>query len=266
MRKVALQIAPWDKYYYAEDADGRVKVGQQIVFSGDFGQDIAKAVEIIEGEMKEGDEVVNIDRLANVTDLELAKNNNQQHVKTLRECKDMIAKNDLDMKLIDCHFSLDDRRINFAFIADGRVDFRNLVKELTRHFSRAVRLYQLGVRDEAKLTGDVGCCGLNLCCRTHLKKIGSVTSDMAEQQQVAHRGSERLSGICGRLKCCLAYEKDLYDDLAKNLPPVGTRVSTQFGRGEIISWHTLRSSVSVRLDPEKQGDRSTIVEIPITKK
>jgi cell fate regulator YaaT (PSP1 superfamily) len=124
----------------------------------------------------------------------------------------------------------------------------------------------LGVRDEAKLIGDVGSCGLNQCCRGHLKKLGNVTSEFAEDQQIVHRGSERLSGICGRLKCCLAYEEAQYAELIKKLPAVGTRVKTEHGRGEVVGWHVLKRSVDVRLDPKngaKEDDRPVIVEVPI---
>jgi cell fate regulator YaaT (PSP1 superfamily) len=167
------------------------------------------------------------------------------------------------MKVVDCHCSFDNQRLTFAFIADGRIDFRNLVKELNKHFQKSIRLHQLGVRDEAKIEGDIGSCGLVQCCKSHLKKLGNVTSDYADIQQVAHRGSERLSGVCGRLKCCLAYENEVYQERAKKLPAIGARVSTKHGRGEIIGWHVLKSTVDVRIDPEKDNDKGLVVEVPI---
>ncbi len=269
--KIALvQLASWDKFYAAEIGERKIKIGNYLVIKVDGGVDLGKVVDIgdrnkfgMDGQLPED---VEIERSANDEDLQTYSENVKHKEEVLEYCHEMVKKNELEMKLIDVHFSLDGQKITFAFIADGRVDFRNLVKDLNRHYQKSVRLYQLGVRDEAKLTGDTGACGLGLCCRTHLKKLGNVTSEFAEQQQVAHRGSERLSGMCGRLKCCLAYEKDLYEDLAKNLPAIGTRVSTKHGKGEVIGWHTLRSSVDVRIDAEKEGERALIVEVPVTKK
>jgi cell fate regulator YaaT (PSP1 superfamily) len=271
MKIALIQFAPWDKFYAAKmEDDKNIKVGNYLVVKVDGGSDLGKVLEIgecknysIDGQVPEE---VEIERSANDEDLQAYSANLKHKDEVMAYCHEMVKKNELEMKLIDVHFSLDGQKITCAFIADGRVDFRNLVKDLNRHYQKSVRLYQLGVRDEAKLTGDTGACGLSQCCRSHLKKLGNVTSEFAEQQQVAHRGSERLSGMCGRLKCCLAYEKDLYEELADGLPPVGTRVSTKHGKGEVISWHTLKSSVNVRIDPEKAGERAVIVEVPIAEK
>jgi len=268
MRVVLVQFTPWDKLYAFDPADFAVKIGEAVIVTTEFGTELAKVAEIVdwsEEQIKEVGELRPIDRLANKEDREvLASNNNKKSKEeAINYCHKLIKRHDLEMKLVECFFSFDDRRLTFAFIADGRVDFRNLVKELTKHFQRAVRLHQLGVRDEAKVAGDIGSCGYRLCCGSYLKKLGNVSSDLAEGQQVAHRGAERLSGICGRLKCCLAYEAELYDELAKKLPPVGTRVKTKHGRGEVVGWHILRGSVDVKIDPEKEGDKPIIAEVPI---
>jgi len=270
MNTALIQFTPWDKIHYA-DTDGEdIKVGQRLLVDTDFGEDIGKVVELKEMDVTKMDsqEVVSITRIANGKDIKQIQDNNSEKEEAIDVCRQIVQKYGLEMKIIDCHFSYDDKRVAFAFIADGRVDFRNAVKELTRNFSKSVRLHQLGVRDEAKFSGDVGSCGRGLCCRDHLQKLGSVTSDLAEQQQIAHRGSERLSGICGRLKCCLAYEKDLYEELGKTLPAVGTRVRTEHGRGVVIGWHTLKQSVDVKIDPDKgkENERALIVEVPIKKK
>ncbi|HLD28527.1 MAG TPA: regulatory iron-sulfur-containing complex subunit RicT [Patescibacteria group bacterium] len=268
--KVALvQFTPWDKMYAFDPKDFDLKAGDYVVVSTEYGTEVTKVVvmeEYTDEQIKELGGIKPIDRLANRQDLTALENFNstKEKNKAINYCKKLVKRHELDMKLVDCHCSFDGQRLIFAFIAEGRVDFRGLVKELTRHFQKSIRLHQLGVRDEAKVMGDIGTCGEDLCCRGHLKKLGNVSSDLAEQQQVAHRGSERLSGICGRLKCCLAYEQDLYEELGKKLPPIGTRVRTKHGRGEIIGWHTLRGSVDVRLDPEKGGDtKQMVVEVPI---
>ncbi len=262
-----IQFAPWDNLFSAKVGNVDVGVGDYVIASTDFGVDAGRVISIkeIEPEKTGETEIGSIQRVANDDDWAIISDNQRQKEDVIEYGRKIIKKLGLEMKIIGSHPSFDGRRFTFAFIADGRVDFRDAVKELTRHFQKTIRLHQVGVRDEAKLTGDIGCCGLKLCCQSHLRKLGSVTSELAEQQQVAHRGSERLSGICGRLKCCLGYEKNLYDELAKNLPPVGTRVRTKHGRGQVIGWHTLRQSVKVQIDPEREGDKPLIVEVPIKK-
>lgn len=268
MKVILVQFTSWDKNYYFDPGDFEVVRDSFVIVTTEFGTEMGRVsgfYELTEDQKKDVGEIKQIDRIANREDInDFHKNNNpEKKEEAINYCRKLVKRHNLEMKLVDCSFSFDNQRLIFAFIADGRVDFRNLVKELTRHFQKSIRLHQLGVRDEAKISGDVGSCGEKLCCRGHLQKLGNVTSDLAEQQQVAHRGSERLSGICGRLKCCLAYESDFYDELAKKLPSVGTRVRTKHGRGVVIGWHTLRGSVDVKIDPEKEEDRPLIVEVPI---
>lgn len=173
----------------------------------------------------------------------------------LEVCHKVKDKHNLPMKFVDVHFSYDGSRITFAFIADGRVDFRELVKELTRSFGKSIRLQQIGIRDEAKIMGDIGHCGKGLCCRGHLRQLESINSEMAELQDCSHRGSDRISGICGRLMCCLAYEQVGYEELAKRLPPLGTKVNVDGKRGVVIGHHTLKQSVDVEF--KEGGDNGT---------
>ncbi|MDO8669283.1 MAG: regulatory iron-sulfur-containing complex subunit RicT [Candidatus Buchananbacteria bacterium] len=268
MRVAMVQFASWDKFYAFDPGDLVLKAGDFVVVTTSQGTDLGKVIEfsdLSEEEINSLGELRPIDRLAakEEVDLFMANNNVSKKEQTIDYSHKNLKKYNLEMKLVDCYFSFDDSRMILAFIADGRVDFRNLVKDLTRHFQKSVRLHQLGVRDEVKISGDIGSCGQGLCCQGHLKKLGNVTSEYAENQQVAHRGSERLSGICGRLKCCLSYENDLYEELAGKLPAVGTRVKTKHGRGKIISKHILKGSVDVEIDSEKEGDKRIIVEVPI---
>jgi cell fate regulator YaaT (PSP1 superfamily) len=203
-------------------------------------------------------------RIANSTDLErIAKQKDKEDA--LRFCKEMIKKHELPMKLVDVHFSYDGSRITFAFISESRVDFRELVKDLTRHFSRSIRLQQIGIRDEARIMGDYGHCGKPLCCREFLRTLTSITSEMAEIQQCAHRGSDRISGVCGRLMCCLAYEEKGYEELAKKMPPIGTKVNVDGKRGVIVSHHILKQSVDVEFPGENGEQESTIVEVSLNR-
>ena len=127
-------------------------------------------------------------------------------------------------------------------------------------FQKNIRLQQLGVRDEAKINGDIGACGITQCCKTHLRVLGNVSAEQAEVQQISNRGADRLSGICNRLKCCLKYENDLYDELSKKFPAIGKKVKTPSGKGEVTEWHILKQAVNVRLESE-----GTIVEFPLNK-
>jgi cell fate regulator YaaT (PSP1 superfamily) len=267
--KIALvQFSSWDKLGAYDPHDLVVKEGDFVVVSAASVLDLGRVIEIKENAAEgEWELLGSVDRLATDDDLSAYRDNNPFAVKqeAIDYCHRLAKRQNLEMKVVDCFFSLDGKRLVFAFIADGRVDFRSLVKDLTRHFQRSIRMHQLGVRDEAKISGDIGSCGKGLCCREHLRTLGNVTSELAEEQQIAHRGSERLSGICGRLKCCLAYEKELYEELIKKLPPVGTRVKTAHGRGVVIGWHVLRCSVDVKIDPDKEGDKQIIVEVPIKK-
>jgi cell fate regulator YaaT (PSP1 superfamily) len=188
----------------------------------------------------------------------------EERKKALEFCITTKEKHNLSMKIVDVHFSFDGSRITFAFIADGRVDFRELVKDLTRHFGRTIRLQQIGIRDEAKVMGDFGHCGKQLCCRKFLKNFKSITSEMADLQQCAHRGSERISGICGRLMCCLAYEEEGYEDLLKKLPTIGTKVNVDGKKGVIVGHHVLKQSVMVEFHGEN-GERGTIAEVDINR-
>ena len=263
-----IQFSSWDRFYAFNPGDLFIKEGDSAVVTTSQGADIGRVIEfqdLSEEETAALGEIRPIDRIATREDYDMFLANNSQEKKSqaLDYCHQAVRKYDLEMKLIDCYSSFDNNRLTFAFIADGRVDFRNLVKDLTRHFQKSVRLHQLGVRDEAKIAGDIGPCGRDLCCKGHLQKLGNVTSDYAENQQVAHRGSERLSGICSRLKCCLAYENDFYSELAEKLPALGTNVKTKHGRGKIIGRHVLKGSVDVEIDSGKEGERRIIVEVPI---
>ena len=160
------------------------------------------------------------------------------------------------MKAIDCHFSFDGGKITFAFSADKRIDFRDLVKDLTRTFQKSVRLHQIGIRDEAKRLGEFGPCGRELCCKKFLGNLGNVTTDLARIQQITHRGSDRISGVCGRLMCCLAFEAKFYNEESKDLPVIDSIVKTKHGEGRVISCNVLKKTVNVQIDDK------TVMEIP----
>ncbi|MCX6743253.1 MAG: regulatory iron-sulfur-containing complex subunit RicT [Candidatus Parcubacteria bacterium] len=266
MKLAEVQFNLWENVcqFLVDDLD--LKIGDYVIVETDLGVEIGKITQIKEIDQKKFElinkekELKTIIRKANLKDLEVLERLERGKDETMDVCKKLIVKNQLAMKLIDVHSSFDDKRLTFAFIANGRVDFRQLVKDLTRHFQKNIRLQQLGVRDEAKIDGDIGACGITQCCKTHLKELGNVNAEQAQLQQVSHRGAERLSGICGRLKCCLRYENDLYKELAAKFPELGSKVKTPRGKGEVLEWQILKQSVRVKLTEE-----DTIVEVPLEK-
>jgi len=209
MYKIDLQYINWDKNYCAYSDTKTVAVGMKVVTQFEWGIEIAKVIGFYEIQEKdENCEEVTILHEATGSDIKLHTELFLTSKEALEFCHDESRRLKLNMKLVDAHFSLDKKRLVFAFIAQGRVDFRELLKEITKKYRGSIRLQQIGVRDEAKISGDLGPCGYGLCCRTYLATIGNVSTDMADSQKISQRGVERLSGICGRLKCCLAYENE----------------------------------------------------------
>lgn len=262
-----IQLQPWDKVYefLAEAEESHfgsesVKLGDFVVIRSDSGMDIGKVI----GEQEVTEEQKNektaglkpIVRKATAQDLSKREDKNKNKQEKINYAHQVIKKFDLPMKLVDAYIAFDDSRITFAFIADERVDFREAVKDLTRHFGKSIHLRQLGVRDEAQITGDSGSCGRKLCCKSFLGQLESITSDFVEHQQLSHRGSDRLAGVCGRLKCCLSYEEKTYQALIANLPPIGSKVKTPEGEGVVAGWHTLEQIIDVRLQDKGQEGKN----------
>lgn len=253
----------WEQSCEYKVGDLGLNSGDKVIVKTEWGTELGKVINLkevsAEKNQSDQDKMFSIVRKVTTEDLGILSDLKKQVPEALEYCKKIVDRYDLPMKVIDAHFSFDGSRLIFPFIADGRVDFRQLAKDLTHHFQKTVRLQQIGIRDEARISGDFGSCGRQLCCKTHLDKLESITSDKAELQQVSHRGSERLSGQCGRLRCCLAYEDKNYQELAKILPAIGTEIQTPQGKGKVIGWHTLKQSVDVRID----GNERNIVELPI---
>ena len=279
MRIAEVRFAPWDKIYHATPEDLELKIGDRVVVKTDFGTDIGKILDFKDIKTKQEDKTEdnknnggqNYDELligpvlrkASLSDVEKLPSAKEK-TKAIEYAKKMKDTRNLPMKFFDVYFSADGSRITFAFIADGRIDFRELVKDLTRNFGKTIRLQQIGIRDEAKIMGDFGHCGKPLCCRGHLQNLISITSDMADLQQCSHRGSERISGVCGRLMCCLAYEQKNYETMKSKLPPINTRVNVSGKRGVVVGHHILKQSVDVEFKGDKSEGRN-IVEVDIKK-
>lgn len=261
-----VQFAPWDKVYSFSVGKVEVSVGDYVVVETELGLELGKLLSIakVDDTEEKKRELKPILRKASYDDVDSLPSAEKKE-EALEYCRETIARYNLPMKLVDMHYSFEGNRINFAFISDGRVDFRELVKELAAHFGVNIRLTQIGTRDEAKITGDCGPCGRGLCCRGFLDEFSSITSEMAEAQQVVHRGSERISGMCGRLMCCLSYEYEGYKEMAGKLPPIGTKVNVDGARGVVVSHHILKQTVDVKISAEKEGERDTIISVDINR-
>ena len=177
----------------------------------------------------------------------------KKHAEALRICEEKIAKRGLEMKLIDVEYTFDNSKVIFYFTADGRVDFRELVKDLAAAFRMRIELRQIGVRDETKMMGGIGPCGRDLCCHSWLDDFETVSIKMAKVQNLSLNPS-KISGICGRLMCCLQYENDTYIALKKGMPDVGEYVTTPEGRAVVDDVNILQSKVKTRLILEEGED------------
>ncbi len=283
MNKIAMiQFTPWDKVYYFDSNNLDLTKGDKVVVGTEMGMEIGEVVGLKEYSDADGGcgcrekkgcggcgnsadrEMKPVLRVADSADLDKVAGKEEAD-EALKFCKKLIKKYGLPMKLSGVHFAYDGSRVTFAFIAESRVDFRDLVKDLTRHFNRSIRMQQIGIRDEARMMGDYGHCGKQLCCRGFLRGFTSITSDMAETQQCAHRGSDRISGVCGRLMCCLSYEEKGYAELAEKMPPIGARVNVDGKRGVVIGHHVLKQSVDVKFEPSGGEEKPVIVEVDLNR-
>ena len=196
-------------------------------------------------------------RIANEKDHKKHIENVKKKEKAIKLCQEKVDKHGLVMKLIDVEYTFDNSKIVFYFTADGRVDFRELVKDLAGVFKMRIELRQIGVRDEAKILGGIGSCGRSLCCHSWLADFEPVSIKMAKVQNLSLNPT-KISGICGRLMCCLKYENDIYMEFRKGMPEVGEKVKTPDGLGKVIDTNLLERIVKVRLfvDDKPKGKNS----------
>ena len=169
------------------------------------------------------------------------------------KCKELIAARSIEMNLVDCEYSFDMKKLTFYFTADGRVDFRELVKDLAYTFRARIELRQIGSRDQAKLVGGIGMCGRELCCCSFLNRFAPVNLKLARSQGLSLNPG-KLNGSCGRLMCCLQFEKEAYDDAHKRLPEPGGRVRTPIGKGQVIDVNYIEETVSVKFVNENETE------------
>ena len=193
-------------------------------------------------------------RIANQRDLDQEAANKEKEKEAFKICLEKIRKHGLEMKLIDAEYTFDNNKVLFYFTADGRIDFRELVKDLAGVFKTRIELRQIGVRDETKIRGGIGICGRPLCCHTHLSEFIPVSIKMAKEQNLSLNPT-KISGVCGRLMCCLKHEEDTYEELNRRLPGIGDPVTTADGmHGEVQSVNVLRQLVKVLVDVDDEKE------------
>lgn len=240
------------KIYYFDPRDILVKVGQNVIVETARGTEFGECVQG-NHEVEDGEVVLPLKRLVRIAtraDHEIIEANEQHAREAYRICREKIAAHGLEMNLVAVECTFDLNKILFYFTADGRVDFRELVKDLASVFRTRIELRQIGVRDEAKMLGGLGICGRELCCTSYLDEFQPVSINMAKEQNLSLNPS-KISGTCGRLMCCLKYEHEVYAELQKQTPKVESLVETPEGRGTVVSTQMLRGTCRVLLE---EGD------------
>ena len=250
------------KVYYFDPKNMEIKRGQHVIVETARGTEYGHVVVGTKEVSRE--EVVQplkpVIRVATAEDDEHARRNREKEREAMAICHQKIIRHNLDMKLIDAEYTFDNNKILFYFTADGRIDFRELVKDLAVVFKMRIELRQIGVRDETKILGGVGICGRPLCCHTYLSEFAPVSIKMAKEQNLSLNPT-KISGVCGRLMCCLKNEEDTYEYLNSRLPDVGETVTLpDGGKGEVHSVNVLRQTVKVLVEVD---DGKEMSEYPV---
>ncbi len=262
---VGVKFKTAGKIYYFDPGKLDVKIGDNVIVETARGMEFG-TVNMTEKEVHPS-EIVSplkkVIRIADERDHKRHEDNLRKKERALRICQEKINKHRLEMKLIDVEYTFDNSKIIFYFTADGRVDFRELVKDLASVFKMRIELRQIGVRDEAKMMGGIGTCGRTLCCHSWLTDFESVSIKMAKAQNLSLNPA-KISGICGRLMCCLKYENEVYTEFKKGMPDVGERIQTPDGMAVVVDTNILENSIKARLvleegsrDEDRQDKLST---------
>ena len=244
------------KVYYFDPKDYKIKPGDHVIVETargiEYGTVTGKVQEISEEKVVQP--LKTVVRVANGEDDARAQRNREKEREAMAICKEKIRKHNLEMKLIDAEYTFDNNKVLFYFTADGRIDFRELVKDLAAVFRTRIELRQIGVRDETKILGGIGICGRQLCCSSFLSEFAPVSIKMAKEQNLSLNPT-KISGVCGRLMCCLKNEEETYEYLNSKLPAVGDTVTTQSGlQGEVASVNVLRQKVKILVDVDDEKE------------
>lgn len=231
---------------WVQTSSGDVRPGTQVILDTENGSTMATVI-ANDRAMPEEAETLPLVRVANSNDTEIAAKRSKQEQEALKVCRDKVRHFELDMKIISVDLAHEGNFATYYFTSNDRIDFRTLVKELARHFKSRIEMRQIGIRDAARHVGGTGVCGRKLCCSTFLPEFKSISIRMAKDQNLT-LNQQKLSGRCGRLRCCLEYEHGLYKEKSKGLPKPGKRVLTPDGEGKVRDLDVLRERVRVYLN------------------
>ena len=261
-RIIGVRFRPAGKIYYFAPGKFHIKKGQQVIVETargiEFGHVVMGPKEVEEDQITQP--LKSVIRLANNEDRKIEERNREKEKEAFQICLEKIRKHKLEMKLIDAEYTFDNNKVLFYFTADGRIDFRELVKDLAAIFKTRIELRQIGVRDETKILGGIGICGRCLCCQTYLSEFAPVSIKMAKEQNLS-LNQTKISGVCGRLMCCLKNEQETYEELNKKLPGTGDMGTLPDGlQGTVHSVNVLRQLVKVIVEV---NDEKEIQEYPV---
>ncbi|HLR53363.1 MAG TPA: stage 0 sporulation family protein [Pseudogracilibacillus sp.] len=259
IKVIGVRFKEAGKIYYFDPNGFEIESQDRVIVETARGVEFGRAV-ISNREVEEEDVVLplkKVERMATEEDKQHKEENLQLAETALHACKEKIIQHKLDMNLVNVEYTFDRNKAVFYFTAEGRVDFRNLVKDLASEFKTRIELRQIGVRDEAKLLGGIGPCGRMLCCSTFLGDFEPVSIKMAKDQNLSLNPA-KISGICGRLMCCLKYENDHYEDAKRNLPDMWEKVETDYGSGKVVGMNILEKIVQIEI-----FEKETVIEYTI---
>ena len=262
IKVIGVRFRKAGKVYYFDPAQMEIKMGDHVIVETargiEFGEVVLGVREV--DEKKVIQPLKSVIRMATKNDEELERKNKEKEHEAFQICQEKIRKHELQMKLIDAEYTFDNNKLLFYFTADGRIDFRELVKDLAAVFKTRIELRQIGVRDETKILGGIGICGRPLCCHTYLSEFAPVSIKMAKEQNLSLNPT-KISGVCGRLMCCLKNEQETYEYLNRKLPGVGDIVTLPDGmKGEVSGVNVLRQLVKVLVDV---NDEKEMRECPV---
>lgn len=257
---IGVKFKPTGKVYYFASNNNKAKADDQVIVETARGLEIGMVA--TPNKFVKESEIVPplrpVIRIATPADIKHAEENKAKEAEAFEICKNKIAEHKLDMSLVEAEYTFDNSKLLFYFTSDGRVDFRDLVKDLASVFRTRIELRQIGIRDEAKLLGGLGVCGRAFCCSSFLSDFVQVSIKMAKEQNFS-LNSAKISGACGRLMCCLRYEHETYEEAIKKTPPIGSYVKTANGNGVVIETNPLAELIKVRLDDKPENPKAFTV-------
>jgi len=259
---VGVRFKKAGKIYYFDPGDLSIEKDDFVIVETVRGVEYGRAV-IARKQVEEHDVVLplkKVVRIADQKDRMIVEENKQEAQEAYEVCNEKVNEHQLDMKLVDVEYTFDRNKVIFYFTADGRVDFRELVKDLAAIFRTRIELRQIGVRDEAKMLGGIGPCGRMLCCSTFLGDFDPVSIKMAKDQNLSLNPT-KISGLCGRLMCCLKYENDEYESAKQALPDLGEIIETPLGIGKVVGLNILERVLQVELKEQERVLEYTLDEI-----